>query len=77
MSVRKVDRSSRDDAHKVTRRGFVRDLLAAGTGVAAVAATGSGAAVAAAPATGEGEGDSARGYRETQHVRDYYRTASF
>ena len=56
------------------RRRFLFTLGASGAGAAvAVASTLPGAAaaqIAAAPSTGEDSG-----YRETAHVRDYYRTA--
>ncbi len=62
---------NRDD-----RRRFLMGLAAAGGGAAAVAVAGQ--SVAAVPAVDEqavNQGEQ-RGYRETRHVRDYYRTAS-
>jgi hypothetical protein len=58
------------------RRRFLVGLAAAGGGAAAVAA-GQSVAAGSEPADGN-ETDTAerRGYQETQHVRDYYRTAS-
>ena len=62
---------ARDD-----RRRFLMGLAAAGGGAAAVAVAGQSAA--AVPAVDDQAVDQVeqRGYQETQHVRDYYRTAS-
>lgn len=59
----------------VSRRGFLRDLLATGSGLAAVAALGNAQAEAAAESSPT-EASESRGYHETQHIRDYYRTAA-
>lgn len=58
---------------KSRRRLFAR--LLTGTAVAAVAATGVVSRREAAAT--EGQRPVARGYRETEHIRRYYRTASF
>ena len=60
------------------RRGFLRGLLATGSGVAVLAAT-QGAAVAAVgdePPAAEDGSDGSKGYHVTQQVLDYYRTAA-
>ena len=62
---------TRDD-----RRRFLMGLAAAGGGAAAVAVTGQSAAAVAAVDDHAVEQGEQRGYQETQHVRDYYRTAS-
>ena len=55
------------------RRRFLLALGAGGAGSAAVATqTALGGPVA--PAEIPGESDSGQGYRETEHVRDYYAT---
>ncbi len=60
------------------RRRFLRGLVAATSGAAALGvAARSGTAVAAAPEANTESHDESKGYRETQHIRDYYRTASF
>lgn len=59
-----------------SRRRFLRTSLVTGVGVAAAAVT-AGEAVAntADPATPDTKADD-KGYRLTQHVADYYRTAA-
>lgn len=59
------------------RRNFLRNSVYTGAGVAAAVLAGgeAGAATVKTPPTPEAEGS--RGYQETQHIRDYYRTASF
>jgi nitrous oxide reductase len=58
------------------RRRFLLGLAAAGGGAAAVAA-GQSVAADSSPADDSGTDPAERrGYQETQHVRDYYRTAS-
>jgi len=56
------------------RRAFLRKLAVAGGATAAVAMTGR-AAVAAPVQEAPSDGNENRGYRETPHVRTYYRTA--
>jgi hypothetical protein len=61
-----------------TRRQFLKSALIGG-GAAAVAVA-SGTVVAAAPAdkkAPERRKPESRGYRETEHVREYYKTAEF
>lgn len=53
-----------------TRRRFLFALGAGGAGAAAAAASPAIAAPAAVPAA-----DASSGYRETEHVRDYYDSA--
>jgi len=59
----------------VSRRSFIREVVAAGSGLAAVAALGSAHADTQAEANAA-QGSESRGYHETQHIRDYYRTAA-
>ncbi len=62
-------------ARKITkgRRDFLKTLAAAGGATAAVAISGQAAASPEqAPASAANE---ERGYRETPHIRKYYRTA--
>ena len=54
------------------RRRFLLALGAGGAGAAAVATQ--SVARPLAPTTAPDEADSSRGYRETDHVRDYYAT---
>ena len=54
------------------RRRFLFALGAGGAGAAAVATTALVGPVAPAEVTGRA--DSGQGYRETEHVRDYYAT---
>jgi len=54
------------------RRRFLLALGAGGAGAAAAATTALGRPVM--PAEVPGESESAKGYRETDHVRDYYAT---
>ncbi len=60
------------------RRGFLRGLLATGSGVAVLAAA-QGTAIAAVEdepkAAAEGA-DGSKGYHVTQQVLDYYKTAA-
>ena len=53
------------------RRGF---LLAVGTGGAVTVAVALKPLSQAAPEAPVAEGAASQGYRDTQHVRDYYRT---
>jgi len=56
------------------RRAFLKTSAAAG--VAAALLPGVAAAVAAEPAAGPAQGQvEKKGYRESRHVLDYYRTA--
>ncbi len=70
-----VDVSQRP-ATNLKRRGFLLALSAGSASAAALAASAIPGVAAANPAatTPAPSSDSA-GYRETQHVRDYYRTA--
>jgi hypothetical protein len=54
------------------RRRFLFALGAGGAGAAAVATTALRAPVAVTAV--EGDADAGQGYRETEHVRDYYAT---
>lgn len=67
-------RESESRATDAKRRGFLLALGAGGVGAAALAARSlPGAAPAAASASGEPA--PGQGYRLTEHVRRYYRTA--
>jgi hypothetical protein len=60
------------------RRGFLRGLLATGSGVAVLAAT-QGAAIAAVKEEAESapqDTAGSKGYHVTQQVLDYYKTAA-
>jgi DMSO/TMAO reductase YedYZ molybdopterin-dependent catalytic subunit len=59
------------DSSEFTRRRFLFALGAGGAGAAAAAASPTSAAPATAPAVA----DAPSGYRETEHVRDYYDSA--
>ena len=61
-------------ATNLTRRRFLATLGASGAGTA-VAAMGALPGVAAAQAATPQATDEGSAYRETAHVRDYYRTA--
>ena len=63
------ERSSRPA--NLRRRGF---LLTVGTGGAATVAVALKPLSQAVPEVPVAEGAASQGYRETQHVRDYYRT---
>jgi len=54
------------------RRGFLLAIGAGGAGAAALAAR---SLSGVAPQTAADEADDAKGYRETEHVQRYYRTA--
>jgi hypothetical protein len=54
------------------RRRFLLTLGASGASVAAASAAATSSVAAQTPAA---DGKAADGYRETEHVRDYYRTA--
>ena len=60
------------------RREFLRRSLTAGAGAAAAWATVGTASAAFEPAPLEAapETRTRKGYRETRHIRDYYRTAA-
>jgi len=66
-----------DQPQSPRRRNFLRNSLFAGAGAATVALT-LDEASAATPTPGAVATDKGKaGYRETRHIRDYYRTASF
>jgi hypothetical protein len=61
------------------RRAFLRTTLTAGTGLAAAVVATKGLAASVATETGlsqEGTVPAKKGYHVTQHIRDYYKTAS-
>ena len=60
------------DSPDIQRRRFLLALGAGGAGAAAVAT--SALASPALPAVTEDAAESSQGYRETDHVRDYYAT---
>ncbi len=64
-----------DNQTKLSRRTFLRGTLATSAG-AAVAATMPGIAVADASEASTDSGDKEKGYRLTQHIVDYYKTAA-
>jgi len=65
--------ASQSPSTDLKRRRFLLTLSAGGASVAAAGATALPNSVATA--TQAAADDAAGGYRETQHVRDYYRTA--
>ena len=66
-----------DQPQSPRRRDFLHNSLFAGAGAAAVALT-LDEASAATPTPAEPTITTGKaGYRETRHIRDYYRTASF
>lgn len=72
MLNRKSENVTRKD-----RRDFLRTLTT-GAGVATVAlASGAVLAGTAEDPVAENNNNTPKGYRETQHIRDYYRTAAF
>jgi len=56
-----------------SRRSFLKQAAVAGGSAAVLAASGQASAVAPQPATGQG--DLETGYRVTDHIRAYYRSA--
>jgi hypothetical protein len=60
------------DSPDIKRRRFLLALGAGGAGAAAVAANALASPVM--PAASPVEAESSQGYRETDHVRDYYAT---
>ncbi len=71
-------RDSRSGAPLATRREFLSGLVVTTSGAAALAAGVGGIAVAGQPPNATAAADEEpRGYRESQHVRDYYRAARF
>lgn len=61
---------SQKDA-KLSRRNFLLSVGAGGAATAAAVVTGK----KGAPAQGAADGSAKRGYHETAHVNNYYRTA--
>jgi hypothetical protein len=57
------------------RRAFLKGALVVGAGTAVAVVTDGGGAVRPAEAAGPTPGPAQTGYQETDHVRDYYRTA--
>ena len=57
------------------RRKFLRTTLAAGAG-AAVAGVAADALAAETIPDAQAKAEAQQGYHETQHIRDYYRTAA-
>jgi hypothetical protein len=64
-------RSPNEDAAVSTRRGFLKGAGLGAAGAALGAAVGPGTEAAPPPAP------NAAGYRETEHVKTFYRTARF
>jgi hypothetical protein len=60
------------DSPDIKRRRFLLALGAGGAGAAAVATSALGSPVL--PAASPDEAESSQGYRETDHIRDYYAT---
>ena len=54
----------------------MKSVVATGSGVAVLAATAGGAMAAERPPSEPEPTGPDSGYRETQHIRDYYRTAA-
>ena len=66
------DSTHATDSPNIKRRRFLLALGAGGAGAAAVAANSLAGPVA--PAAVPADSASAQGYRETDHIRDYYAT---
>lgn len=64
------------DAGVEARRRFLKTMLVGGAAAAAVAAAGGAVAAPAEPEPAEAAPEKL-GYRETQHIRDYYAHADF
>ncbi len=78
MSKKEQRLSSQDlesQAPDIKRRDFLRGSLVAATGVAASVATGSAAASTTETAVAI-EPDKKEGYRLTEHITDYYKSAA-
>lgn len=71
--------SEQDDPNRETtgpRREFLRAAFATGSSVAVLAAASGGAVAAVSPSSEPEPPEPDSGYRESQHVRDYYKTAA-
>ena len=64
-----------DDSKREGRRDFLRKMAVAGGSAAVVAASGKAVAGSVDEAAAQSSDRPASGYRETEHVRAYYRTA--
>lgn len=74
---RNTVKSSESKLPSKDRRGFLRDVVATSSSVAVLSVT-SGIGVANASTEAKTrQTEDGKGYRVTQHVLDYYRTASF
>jgi len=60
---------------KKSRREFLKGAVAAGGAAAVVVSTGSTAAITSEKVAVANPIEQEKGYRETQHIRDYYNTA--
>lgn len=60
---------------KQSRREFLKGAVAAGGAAAVVVSTGSTAAIASEEVKTVSKSNKAKGYQETQHIRDYYNSA--
>jgi hypothetical protein len=69
-----TDAASTSPSTNLKRRRFLFTLGASGAGVAATALAATPAAAVTAQAVAPAK-DAGTGYRETEHVRDYYRSA--
>lgn len=66
------------DKERTTRRGFLRRAaLVGGVATAAAVSRGAAAATGGQPDSDQATKPAATGYRETEHVRTYYRRARF
>ena len=66
-----------DDATGVeSRRGFLRTVLVAGSGAAVLGATSTAVAVGVQEETARPAEARDSGYRETPHIRDYYKSTA-
>lgn len=69
------DKRSGENALRATRRGFLKGMAAAGGAAALGVWSGSTAANTAQTPAAQEASPEPKGYRVTQHVRDYYRVA--
>lgn len=58
-----------------SRREFLKGAVAAGGAAAVVVSTGSTTALASEEVKTVSKSNKAKGYQETQHIRDYYNSA--
>jgi hypothetical protein len=68
-------RNDTDTSLRATRRRFLQSAVVAGTAAVAGSVIATGVASDGEPGPAARGQDSAKGYQETEHVRNYYRSA--